>query len=292
MIYRDFGNTALKVSAIGFGAGEIGDYNIPDSNVEHLLNFALDSGITLIDTARGYYASEERIGKFISHRRNEFILSTKIGYGIEGYQDWSYDIIIAGVDEALKILKTDYIDIVHLHTCTKEVLKNNGVINALLKTKELGKIKVAAYSGENEDLAYAVNTGNFGSIQTSVNITDQRDIDTTIAGAKSKGMGVIAKRPIANAPWRFTEQPFGNYAEHYWLRWKKMSLNFDIEPNELFLRFTAFAGGIDTAITGTANIHHLSDNIRIVEKGPLPEDIYNSIKRKFKENDDNWIGLA
>jgi len=292
MIYRDFGNTGLKVSAIGLGAGEIGDYNIPASDVERLLNFALDSGITLFDTARGYYASEERIGKFISHRRNEFVLSTKIGYGIQGYQDWSYDIIIAGVDEALKILKTDFIDIVHLHTCSKEVLQNNGVIDALLKTKELGKIKVAAYSGENEDIAYAVNTGNFGSIQTSVNITDQRDIDTTIAEAKNKGMGVIAKRPIANAPWRFSEQPFGNYAEQYWLRWKKMDLNFDIEPNELFLRFTTFADGIDTAITGTANINHLSDNIQIIEKGPLPEDIYKGIKRKFKEFDNNWIGLA
>ncbi|MCL6494566.1 MAG: aldo/keto reductase [Ignavibacterium sp.] len=84
MIYRKFGNTDLQVSAIGFGAGEIGDYNLPDSEVEKLLNTALDLGINLIDTARGYYASEERIGKFISHRRGEFILSTKVGYGIDG----------------------------------------------------------------------------------------------------------------------------------------------------------------------------------------------------------------
>jgi len=292
MVYRDFGNTGLKVSALGLGAGQIGDHSIPDEQINDLLNFALDNGITLIDTARGYGASEERIGKFISHRRNEFVLSTKVGYGIQGFTDWTYDIIIAGVNDALRIMKTDYIDIVHLHTCPKETLQHNWVIEALLKTVEDGKVKVAAYSGENEDLSYAVNSGRFRSIQTSVNISDQRDIDTTISEAKNREMGVISKRPLANAPWRFSEQPYGNYCEQYWLRWKKMNLDFDIEPNELFLRFSAFANGVDCIITGTSNIKNLKKNLQLVEKGPLPEEVYTYIREAFKKNDDNWIGLA
>ena len=112
MIYRNFGNTGLKVSALGFGAGEIGDYAVSENDSERILNAVLDLGVNLIDTARGYFASEERIGKYISHRRKEFILSTKVGYSIEGYADWSYDIILAGVDNALRLMKTDYIDIV------------------------------------------------------------------------------------------------------------------------------------------------------------------------------------
>ncbi len=288
---RKFGNTGLEVSILGLGAGEIGDPNLSDIEVEKLLNLTLDKGINLIDTARGYGASEERIGKFISHRRNEFILSTKVGYDIPGYENWTYDCIIAGINSALKLMKTDFIDIVHLHSCSKDILTNNGVIDALLKTVEDGKVKAAAYSGENEDLEFAVNTNKFKSLQTSVNITDQRDIDGILKTAEEKGMGVIAKRPVANAPWRFNERPSGHYSEDYWLRWKKMNLNFDMDWQEIALRFTAFTNVVDTCIVGTSNIDHLRENIKIFEKGPLPDDIYDSIRKSFKENDDNWIGL-
>ncbi len=288
---RKFGNTGLEVSILGLGAGEIGDPNLSEIEVEKLLNLTLDEGINLIDTARGYGASEERIGKFISHRRDEFVLSTKVGYDIPGYENWTYDCIIAGVDSALKLMKTDFIDIVHLHSCSKDILINNGVIDALLKTVENGKVKAAAYSGENEDLEFAVKTNKFTSLQTSVNITDQRDIDGILKTAEEKGMGIIAKRPVANAPWRFNERPSGHYSEDYWLRWKKMNLNFDMDWQEIALRFTAFTNVVDTCIVGTSNIDHLRENIKIVEKGPLSSDVYNSIRKSFKENDDNWIGL-
>lgn len=288
---RKFGNTGLEVSILGLGGGQIGDYNLPDKEVEKLLNFALDNGINLIDTARGYYASEERIGKFISHRRDEFVLSTKVGYGIQGFDDWTYDCIIAGVDAALKLMKTEIIDIVHLHSCNSDIMKNNGVIDALLTTVENGKVKAAAYTGENDDLEFAVNSGKFNSVQTSVNITDQRDLDKILIKAKQTGMGVIAKRPVANAPWRFTERPAGQYCEDYWLRWKKMNLDFGMDWQEVALRFTAFTEVVDSCIVGTANIEHLKENIKIIEKGKLPGENYNSIRESFKRNDDGWIGL-
>ncbi len=281
MIYRNFGNTELKISALGFGAGEIGDFAISEKDSEKILNTVLDFGINLIDTARGYYASEERIGKYISHRRNEFILSTKVGYGIEGYADWSYDIILAGVDNALRVMKTDYLDIVHLHSCDLNILKRGEVIDALHKTIEQGKVKVAAYSGENEELKFAVDSNAFGSIQTSVNICDQIDIDGSIKKAKEKNMGVIAKRPIANAPWRFSERPVGRYVEEYWQRWKTMNLPESENWLDTFLRFTVFANGVDTAIVGTTNIEHLKLNIKMIEKGPLPEDLYQIIRSGF-----------
>ncbi|MFN3871529.1 MAG: aldo/keto reductase [Ignavibacterium sp.] len=288
MIYREFGNTGFKVSAIGFGAGEIGDYSISDSEVDKLLNAALDLGINLIDTARGYFASEERIGKFISHRRNEFILSTKVGYGIEGYSDWTYDIILAGIDEALRILKTDYIDIVHLHSCDINVLIKGEVIEALQKAKRVGKIRVAAYSGENDALEYAINSDKFDSIMTSVNICDQYSLNNLIPAAKQKNLGVIAKRPIANAPWRFNDRPFGNYAEEYWLRLKEMKLPEQENWLDTFLRFSVFAEGIDSVIIGTTNISHLKTNIEIIEKGPLNPSLTKYIKKSFNGN---WMGL-
>ncbi|WP_290659935.1 aldo/keto reductase [Ignavibacterium sp.] len=288
MIYRELGKTGLKVSAIGFGAGEIGDYSISDSEVDKLLNAALDLGINLIDTARGYYASEERIGNFLSHRRNEFILSTKVGYGIEGYNDWTYEIILAGIDEALRVMKTDYIDIVHLHSCDINVLKKGEVTEALLKAKQMGKIRVAAYSGENDALEYAINSDKFDSIMTSVNICDQYSLNNLIPMAKQKHLGVIAKRPIANAPWRFVERPVGNYAEEYWLRWKEMNLPESENWLDTFLRFSIYADGVDSAIIGSTNVNHLQTDIQIIEKGPLNPALANYIKTSFNEY---WMGL-
>lgn len=287
MIYRNFGNTGLKVSALGYGAGEIGNYAISEKESEKILNSVLDLGINLIDTARGYYASEERIGKYISHRRNEFVLSTKVGYDIPGFQNWTYDIIIAGVDNALKLMQTDYLDIVHLHSCDLNVLRNGEVIEALHKTIEQGKVKVAAYSGENEELKFAVDSNLFSSIQTSVNICDQIDIDASIKKAKGKEMGIIAKRPIANAPWRYDKIPTGKYVEEYWKRWKEMDLPDQKDWLDTFLRFAVFTKGVDSAIVGTANIDHIKSNIKIIEKGPLPDDLYQLIRSKFKPE---WQG--
>ena len=290
MIYRKFGNIGLKISGLGFGAGEIGDYAVSEKDSEIILNTVLDLGINLIDTARGYYASEERIGKYISHRRKEFILSTKVGYGIEGYSDWSYDIILAGVDNALRLMKTDYIDIVHLHSCDLNTLQRGEVIEALHKTIEQGKVRVAAYSGENEELKFAVDSNSFGSIQTSINICDQIDLDGSIKQAKEKGMGVIAKRPIANAPWKFSERPIGHYCEEYWHRWKTMNLPEQKNWLDTFLRFTVFANGVDTAIVGTTNIEHLKSNIKIIEQGPLDDELNNLIMQSYKTHNQNWRG--
>jgi aryl-alcohol dehydrogenase-like predicted oxidoreductase len=287
MIYRNFGNTGLKVSALGFGAAEIGDYEVSEKESERILNTVLDLGINLIDTARGYYASEERIGKYISHRRSDFIISTKVGYDIDGYSNWSYEIILAGIDNALKLMKTDFIDIVHLHSCSIDVLQKGEVIEALHKAIESGKIKIAAYSGENEELKFAVDSNTFGSIQTSVNICDQIDLDGSIKLAKEKGMGVMAKRPIANAPWRFYGIPVGHYCEEYWRRWKTMNLPEQENWLDTFLCFTVFANGVDTAIVGTTNVEHLKSNIKIVEKGPLPDSLFHSIISTFNPG---WRG--
>ena len=87
MLLRPYGSTGLQVPALGFGAGQIGDASRDEGEVRRLLNTELDLGVTLIDTARGDGLSEERIGRHLAHRRGEFVLSTKVGYGIQGLPD-------------------------------------------------------------------------------------------------------------------------------------------------------------------------------------------------------------
>jgi aryl-alcohol dehydrogenase-like predicted oxidoreductase len=210
---RAYGSTGLRVSLLGLGAGQIGDGQVDEAQVGKLLNEVLDQGITLIDTARGYGLSEERIGKHIAHRRKEFVLSTKVGYGVDGVLDWTYDCILAGVDRALKLMRTDHLDIAHLHSCPQDTLARGEVINALDRGVREGKIRVAAYSGDNEPLEWALASGRFRGLMCSVNPFDQRAIDRVVTPAGKRGIGLIAKRPIGNAPWLHANQPSGQYCE-------------------------------------------------------------------------------
>jgi len=286
-----FGNTGLQVSRIGLGAGKVGSPNLSDADAEKVLNTALDSGINLIDTARGYGLSEERIGRFLSRRRTDFILSTKVGYSVPGFVDWSYDIILAGIEEALKVLRTDVIDIVHLHSCSVEMLERGEVIDALEAARQAGKIRFLAYSGENMALEHAVSSGRFQVIQASLNICDQRIIDRPLPEARKHDLGVIAKRPLANAPWRFAERPIADYAEEYWLRWSAMQIDPRGLPwNEIALRFAAFTPGVHSCVMGTNKLDHIRDNVASLEKGPLPDDMQAAIRGRFKEHDRYWIG--
>jgi aryl-alcohol dehydrogenase-like predicted oxidoreductase len=290
MITRPLGSSDIRVSALGLGAGEIGDGTIPESQIEHLLHAALDEGITLIDTARGYGHSEERIGRHLSHRRTEFILSTKVGYGVEGMPDWTYETVIAGVERACRTMRTDRIDVVHLHSCPRQTMEHAGVVEALQECHRRGLIVVPAYSGENEDLHFAINSGAFGSIQCSVNLFEQRSLALHIPDAKRRGMGIIAKRPLGNAPWRFSSRPAGEYCETYWRRMDAMQLSLGLPWDELALRFAAFAPGVDSCIPGTTKVERLRHNADLVRRGPLSDEMVNEIRAAFKKNDDGWMG--
>jgi aryl-alcohol dehydrogenase-like predicted oxidoreductase len=287
-LIRHFGTTGLKITALGFGAGHIGDASMTGKEAEKLLNAVADEGINLIDTARSYGLSEERIGKYLKKRRSDIVLSTKVGYGVYGVQDWTYEAVMRGVDEALKKLRTDYIDIVHLHTCTYHVLRSGEVTDALLECVNLGKVRVAAYSGDNFDLDTAIHSGRFGAVQASANLFDQRFIDHQLYTAKVKGMGVIAKRPIANAPWRYGLFPAGHYCETYWHRMRIMELDFGIPMDELALRFAAWTWGIDSCIVGTSDVARIRHNLELVRKGPLPAGMVHAIRSRFRECDHGW----
>lgn len=288
---RPFGNTGLTVSALGFGAGQIGDATIAERDAATLLNTVLDLGITLLDTARGYGLSEERIGRHLAQRRHEFVLSTKVGYDIPGYADWTGPTVAAGIDAALARLRTDYLDIVHLHSCPLEVLQQGDVIDVLDAAVAAGKVRVAAYSGDNEPLEWAAQSGRFGSLETSVNICDQRVIDRALITAQNRELGLIAKRPVANAAWRFAERPVGNYAEVYWERLQAMNIQpGNMEWQELALRFAAYLPGVHSCIVGTASLDHLRHNAALIARGPLPTEIVEGLRRTFRSHDNDWTG--
>ncbi|MEO8333187.1 MAG: aldo/keto reductase, partial [Gallionella sp.] len=254
-----------------------------------LLNAALDAGITLIDTARSYSLSEERIGRHLAARRDDTILSTKLGYGIDGHQDWTGPCITAGVEQALRKLRTDRIDIAHLHSCPRTTLERGEVIDALERAKHDGKVRAIAYSGDNDDLAYAVATGRFDGFMASLNICDQRVIDDVLP--KIADRGLIAKRPAANHPWRFNERPVGEYCEEYWLRWRAMKLsNHGHDWGEIAIRFALSPPQVSSAIIGTGSMAHLQQNIAWAINGGLDPDWFRELRTTFRHHDRDWVG--
>lgn len=288
---RSFGATGLNVSAVGFGAGHIGDPTWPEEEAGRLLDRALDLGITLLDAARAYGVAEERIGRHLAARRSEFVLSTKIGYGIPGFADWTPEIIPAGVTEALRRLRTDYLDIVHLHSCPRETLQRGGVIEALNEEVRRGRVRVAAYSGDNEALRWAAERGGFGSLQCSVNVVDPWALRHVVPGAAARGQGVIAKRPLANAPWRFAQRPVGDYAEVYWDRWQRLGVDpGGLAWNEVAVRFAAHAPGVSSCIVGTRSIDHLERNVALARRGPLPDPVQAALREAHEAVGRDWPG--
>jgi aryl-alcohol dehydrogenase-like predicted oxidoreductase len=285
------GHTGLTVSALGFGAMHINDERTTEAEAGALLNHVLDQGINLIDTARGYGLSEARIGRHLAHRRQEFLLSTKVGYGVEGVPDWTYDCIVQGVERALRLMQTEVLDIAHLHSCPLPVLQQGDVIRALQDCRAAGKLRVAAYSGDNAEIDFAIGCGAFGSVQTSISVCDQAHLQARAARADHAGIGVIAKRPLAGAVWRFAQRP-GDFAEgQYWERFHAMDLPTQDDWADTALRFAAFHTGAASAIVGTAKPANLRRNLDAIARGPLPPALARTIRDAFQHHAPGWQGL-
>jgi len=277
------------VSALGLGTAQIGDTSLEEAEVAALLNSAVDAGITLIDTARSYGRSEQRIGRHLASRRDDIVISTKLGYGVEGCEDWTGPCITAGIEQALRMLHTDHIDIAHLHSCPRATLERGEVIAALEKARHDGKVRAIAYSGDGDDLAYAVGTGRFDGFMASLNICDQRVIDDVLPDITAQGF--IAKRPSANHPWRFNDRPVGDYCEEYWLRWRAMELSsHGHEWGEIAIRFALSLPQVSSAIIGTGSMEHLKQNIAWSEAGGLDADWFEELRAAFRQHDRGWLG--
>jgi len=139
-----------------------------------------------------------------------------------------------------------------------------------------------------------VNSGAFDTLQTSVSIADQSSIDRAIVEAVKRGMGVIAKRPIANVAWQHASRP-EDYFAPYWERFKKLDYDFlksDLENAVVTaLRFTISVPGVSTAIVGTQHPGRWQENARIVEQGLLAPEIYASIRKRWRQvAQPDWVG--
>ncbi len=294
---RKLGNTDLQVSRLGVGLAEISSLSLDQvDTVARLLNTALDNGINLLDTAACYGNSEELIGKAVADRRDEFVLSTKAGHVAGEYtgRPWTGETVRDSIDRSLRRLQTDHLDAVLLHSCNIRILEAGDVIEALQEAKQAGKTRYIGYSGDNESGRWAVESGLFDILETSYNLVDQRARRLLFPEATEQGMGIIAKRPIANAAWGADSSP-SSYADEYFRRAEIMLEEGPVpgapdDPILLALGFTLANESVDTAIVGTSDPDHMQENIRMVEQQlPIAEEAVQALKDRFYEFDSEWL---
>lgn len=293
MVRRALGKTGMDVSVIGFGGSEIGFGEVDQDIVGRLLNHALDRGLNVIDTAECYRESEQKIGEAVSHRRDEFFLFTKCGHS-SGFElpDWHPEMLRASIDRSLQRLRTDRLDLIQLHSCSEEILRQGEVIEVLQDARAAGKTRFIGYSGDGTNALYAIRTGAFDCLQTSVNVADQQCLSLTLPEATSRGMGVIAKRPVANVAWLRGDTP--GYHQDYARRLLQLKYAFLEEEDsvETALRFT-LAQTISVAIVGASRPERWDTNVSTVAKGVLESERVSAIRRRWAQvAPADWVGLT
>ena len=293
------------VSRLGVGLVEIGRESGPDAVAKagRILNAALDAGINFLDTAECYEWSEERIGLTIAHRRHEYILATKVGHvptGMSG-KPWTAEAVRDSIEHSLAVMETDYVDLVQVHAYDAPHPPPDEVLRAVEDARDAGKTRFIGFSHENEEADWAVESGLFDTLQTAFSLVDQRARHGLFQRARARGMGIIVKRPIANAVWG------KNLVEGYYSSdgvadqlLERASLMQQIgavagapdDPIELALGFVLAHDAVDTAIVGTGNPEHMLANVDIVEKRlPLDEAVVAELHRRYDHVGKDWPSI-
>jgi aryl-alcohol dehydrogenase-like predicted oxidoreductase len=297
MEYRKLGKTGMNVSVLGLGGWEIGYLHTSLATVKKMLNEAIDAGVNVIDTAECYATSEVLIGEAVGKRRNDFYLLTKCGHESGwSYPDWRPESLLGCIQRSLKRLKTDHLDLIQLHSCSEVELRKGAVIDALKRARERGYARFIGYSGDNQAALYAIECGEFDTLQTSISVADQEALDLFLPLAEKRNIGVIAKRPVANVAWQNGDRPpTDSYGRPYWERLQK--LKYELLRGGLkrtvagALRFTLSVPGVHTAIVGTTKPGRFIENAAAVAAGPLPKETFNGIRARWREiAQPSWAG--
>ncbi len=292
---QTLGRTGLEVTILGFGAMELrgapAGPAVTDELAEKVLNAVLDAGINFIDTSIDYGRSEELIGRFIAHRRSEYLLASKCGCvpgaGMGAEHIHTADNIRAGVEQSLRRMKTDYLDLVQFHrSLTRREFEEHGALEAALALKKAGKVRLVGVSGTLPQLAEQVEMGVFDAFQIPYSAL-QREHQEIISRASAAGAGIIIRGGVARgAPTDWQRSYYMLPGSSMRERWEKARLDELLDGmsrGEFMLRFTLSNPDLDTTIVGTKDAGHLRDNIAAALKGPLPENVMNEANRRLAQ---------
>ncbi len=297
---RQLGRTGTDVTVLGYGAMELRGQPrgpaIADEDAGRLLNAVLDAGINLLDTSVDYGRSEELIGRYAGHRREEYFLASKCGCPLELPADamppYPHDYrpanVRAGVEQSLRRLRTDRLDLVQVHMSpSRAQLEADDTVATLEALREEGKVRFIGMSGILPHLPDHIAMGVFDVFQIPYSAV-QREHEDLITAAASGGAGTLIRGgtarggPADDKEWR--QGPLGLPEGEGQRRWQSAGLEDLLDGMsrmEFMLRFTLSHPGLSSAIVGTSNIEHLRANVAVAQEGPLPADVYAEAIRRL-----------
>ena len=297
---RRLGRTGADVTILGYGAMELRGQPhgpaISDDDAGRLLNEVLDSGINLIDTSIDYGRSEELIGRYLGQRRDEFFLASKCGCLLQTPSgarppfphDYSAGNVRAGVEQSLRRLHTDRLDLVQVHMSpSRAQMEADDTVETLQALRDEGKVRFIGMSGILPHLPDHIAMGVFDVFQIPYSAV-QREHEDLITAAAKAGAGTLIRggaargAPSDDKGWQ--RGPLGLAEGEGQRRWESSGVDDLLDGMtrmEFVLRFTLSHPDLSTTIVGTSRVSHLLANLTAAQKGPLPADLYEEAKRRL-----------
>ncbi len=210
MRYRRLGRTGMSVSVVGVGAWQFGGewgHDYTQAEVDAVIDEARANSINLIDTAECYgdHLSERFVGQAVKRDRGDWVLATKFGHHyidrFKRTQLWSADDVRTQLEDSLRALQTDYIDLYQFHSGTDEVFDNDELWSMLQKQREAGKIRHLGISISNEISIHQVRSATrvgASAIQVVYNRLDREPEDGAFVLCQERDLGVLARVPLAS----------------------------------------------------------------------------------------------
>ena len=327
MNYRPFGCTGLQVSEIGLGCSNIGGGVLYKDDREslHVLHRAFELGVNFYDTADsyGYGHSEELIGRAFKDRRGQIIIASKVGhlpsslgrfgkmflpvlqpvrYLIQPWKDslkrvskhrkdFSCDHIKNAIEQSLKRLHTDYLDLYQLHSPPTWVIEQGEVFETLDNLMQQGKIRFYGVSAHTiSDSILCLKYPNLSSLQVVLNLLEQEATEELLSIAHQNKIAIIARIPLARGllTKKRTVQT-GLNVDIIQLKIAKAKVeNLSFLANErrtlsqAAIQFVLHHPQVSVVIPGTRRVEHLEENIRALEVSSLTKEELERIRSSSK----------
>ena len=304
MEYTTLGRTGLKVSVVGLGCGgpsRLGMRNETEGekNALAIIRQAIDLGINFLDTAQNY-GTESVVGKAIAGlARERLVISTKKTLPSADHPNPETE-VRKGLEQSLKALRTEYIDVYHLHGVEPKDYEfaKKRLMPAMIRLREQGKIRfIGVTEGfvqdpSHEMLRKSLEEDLWDVVMVGFNLLNPSARRTVFPLTKDKGVGVLdmfAVRKALSQPARLQEL-CGELMQKGVFRDGVVNaaepLDFVLRESaatlpEAAYRFCRHEQGVDVVLTGTGNLDHLKANVESILKPPLPNPVLQKLKDLF-----------
>lgn len=298
MKYRQLGNTDLQVSALSLGTvalgmaygitpqgGEAAREGMPPPTLDEatrLVHAALDGGINFIDTARGYGRSEEILGHALQGKRERVVLATKIGcFDREGNilrGSALRQAMEASIAESLRLLRTDYVDLLMLHSAPVPLLRETDAMEILGEFREKGYARAIGASTYGEEAARVAIEQGANALQVAFNLFDQRLAAEVFPLARAAGTGIVVRSVFLKGVLTPRAEDLPDRLEKLKAQSRAAAAyGADLTPPldriELALRFVLSRPDVTTALVGVRTEAELQASLASAEAEQLPAGV-------------------